>query len=84
MTEQRARDFLANRPPIKEPISVHFRAETLGGHTWVTVFAGKDADHRAKCGDLRFRNEEWQALRSELAAMPYTGAITVKLSESES
>ena len=47
-------------------LSIHFIPERLGGHTWVGVFAGKDADHRAKCGDLFFRNEEWELLADYL------------------
>lgn len=43
-------------------LSVHLIAARQGGHTWVGVFAGKDEDHRAKCGDLCFRNEEWDKL----------------------
>lgn len=43
-------------------LSVAFRFKAQGGHTWVRVFAGPDADHRAKCGDLTFTNDEWAAL----------------------
>jgi hypothetical protein len=40
-------------------ISVHVEPTQLGGHTHVRVFAGNDALHRGKCGDLVFTNEEW-------------------------
>ena len=50
-------------------LSIHLIPERQGGHTWVKVFAGKDADHRAKCGDLCFRNEEYDLLAPNLAAL---------------
>lgn len=43
-------------------LSVHLIPERQGRHTWVGVFAGKDEDHRSKCGELAFRNEEWDLL----------------------
>jgi hypothetical protein len=43
-------------------VSIHFKTKVLGGHTHVAVFVGPDADHRAKAGDLTFRNEEWAVL----------------------
>lgn len=46
--------------------SMSFRFKVLGGHTWVRVFMGVDADHRAKLGELTFRNEEWAWFRSGL------------------
>jgi hypothetical protein len=52
--------------PAMDHLSIHFMPEQQGGHTWVAVFAGKDADHRAKCGDLAFRNEEWELLADYL------------------
>ena len=48
-------------------LSVHLIPERHGGHTWVKVFAGKDARHRGKCGDLCFRNEEWDLLSGFMA-----------------
>jgi diadenosine tetraphosphate (Ap4A) HIT family hydrolase len=50
-------------------LSIHLIPERQGGHTWVKVFAGKDADHRAKCGDLCFRNEEYDLMAPGLAAL---------------
>lgn len=48
-------------------LSMAFRYKVQEGHTWVRVFAGPDADHRAKCGDLTFLNEEWRAFRNWLS-----------------
>lgn len=66
-------------------LSVHFRAEQLGGHTHVAVFAGPDEDHRAKCGDLVFRNEEWQLLAPVLVAADRTirSAVAFELTDVE-
>lgn len=38
-----------------------------GGHTHVRVFM-----NGAKCGDLCFRNEEFEQVKRELAAMTFT------------
>lgn len=46
--------------------SLALRAQRAGGHTHVRVFMGPDPDHRAKCGDLTFTNEEWDALLTAL------------------
>ncbi len=43
---------------------IHYRV--LGGHTHVRVFAGKGSLSLGHCGDLTFRNEEWEALRKHL------------------
>lgn len=48
-------------------LSVHLIPQRQGGHTWVGVFAGKDEDHRSKCGELAFRNEEWDLLSDVIA-----------------
>jgi hypothetical protein len=56
-----------------EHLSLHLIYEVLGGHTHVRVFAGRGADHRAKCGDLTFRNEEWDLL--------FTGLLTSGLTD---
>lgn len=40
-------------------LCVLVRFAVQGGHTHVAIFAGKDFNHLAKCGDLTFRNEEW-------------------------
>lgn len=66
-----------------ETLSVHFRYEVLGGHTHVAVFAGKDADHRAKCGDIVFRNEEWALLKPVLVAADRTIVSAVALEVTE-
>ena len=63
-------------------LSIHLIPKRQGGHTWVKVFAGKDADHRAKCGDLCFRNEEYELLAPRLRELtgPYpTGEDTIDL-----
>lgn len=44
-------------------IRFRFRYEVAGGHTHVRVFAGDSVSVSAtlgKCGDLCFRNEEWE------------------------
>lgn len=43
-----------------------FRFEELGGHTHVRLFAGKgqrEVPGLPKCGDLVFRNEEWDEFK---------------------
>lgn len=40
-----------------------FRFQVQGGHTHVTVFAGKGTSSLGKCGDLVFRNEEFSFLK---------------------
>ena len=41
-----------------------FYYDVLGGHTHVQVFAGEKS--LGKCGDLCFRNEEWEVFMEEL------------------
>jgi len=66
-------------------LSVLFRYEVLGGHTHVAVFAGKDEDHRGKCGDLVFRNEEWHLFQPVLVAADRTvlSAVAIETKEVE-
>jgi hypothetical protein len=46
----------------KKAYKVRMYYEVLGGHTHVRVFAGSATSHGlGKCGDLIFRNEEWEA-----------------------
>jgi hypothetical protein len=40
----------------------------MGGHTHVRVYAGMEGMVLAKCGDLTFRNEEWEEFRKLLDA----------------
>ena len=40
-----------------------FRHMLLGGHVHVQVFAGNNPDALGKCGDLIFREEEWDEFR---------------------
>lgn len=43
---------------------IRYRYKVLGGHTHVRVFCGESPDHTlAKCGDLTFRNEEFETLK---------------------
>jgi hypothetical protein len=44
-----------------------FRYQVQGGHTHVRMFAGKSVPALGKCGDLVFRNEEWNEFLAELA-----------------
>jgi hypothetical protein len=37
-----------------------------GPHVHVVVFAGDDAEHRARSGELTFRVDEWRAFRRML------------------
>lgn len=50
--------------------------EVLGGHTHVRVFAGKGSLSLGKCGDLCFRNEEWEDFKKELG-WPKAGNIEI-------
>ena len=45
------------------PFLYRFRFKVQGGHTHVRVFAGKEPGSPGKCGDLVFRNEEWNEFR---------------------
>lgn len=40
-----------------------FVYKVAGGHTHVAVFAGKAAASLGKCGQLTFRNEEWEVFK---------------------
>lgn len=40
-----------------------FRYLVQGGHTHVRLFAGPHEGALGKCGDLAFRNEEWEAFK---------------------
>jgi hypothetical protein len=54
-----------------------FRYKIQGGHTHVGVFAGPGKLSLGKCGDLVFRNEEWNDFLSELYPMPPGGSIEI-------
>lgn len=43
-----------------------FRYLVQGGHTHVRLFAGPHQGALGKCGDLAFRNEEWDRFRAAL------------------
>ena len=58
-------------------VSVRFIPDVSGGHTRVRVFAGKDAEHRAMCGDLIFRNEEWDLIGPQFATHSNAGVEVV-------
>jgi len=42
------------------------RYKILGGHTHIRVFAGQGEASLGKCGDLVFRNEEWELFKQSL------------------
>lgn len=46
--------------------SLMVRVHQEGAHVRAQIFAGPDADHRAHCGDLRFRMLEWALFRALL------------------
>jgi len=46
-------------------MTFRLRYQVLGGHTHVRVFAG-EGQTLGKCGDLIFRNEEWEAFVHQL------------------
>lgn len=49
-------------------IRFRFRYTVAGGHTHVRVFAGDATSLNAtlgKCGELTFRNEEWEQFREQ-------------------
>ena len=60
------------------------RYEVIGGHTHVRFFAGKSSSSLGKCGDLVFRNEEWQEFLRELDRRPHGGCIEVMPEEAKS
>lgn len=45
-----------------------FRYIVLGGHTHLRLFAGKTEAGLGKCGDLIFRNEEWEEFLKRIGA----------------
>lgn len=59
------------------------RYEVKGGHTHVRFFAGKGSASLGKCGDLVFRNEEWEEFLRELDRRPPGGSIEVLPEEPE-
>lgn len=55
-----------------------FRYLQAGGHTHVRVFAGVSEGALGKCGDLTFRNEEWEEFKNVVATRkdsPYKVSI---------
>lgn len=62
MSDQEEAEPTPTATPHVPIVCVRYRYRLLGGHAHVRVFAGKDFDHLAKCGDLVFRLEEWAAL----------------------
>jgi hypothetical protein len=48
------------------PCRVRFRFIEKGAHTHVRVFAGFGVGSLGNCGNLVFRNEEWQAFAAAL------------------
>lgn len=45
---------------------LRLRYRQAGGHTHVRVFCGEAGFTLAKCGDLTFRNEEWDEIQKLL------------------
>lgn len=44
---------------------IRYRYKVMGEHTHVRVFCGESPEHTlAKCGDLMFRNEEFQEIKA--------------------
>lgn len=53
-----------------EPFVFRFRFQLQGGHVHVRVFAGKGEGALGKCGDLVFRENEWDAFRADVERVP--------------
>ena len=62
-----------------------FRFKVGGGHTWIRVFAGKDAEHLGKCGELTMTNEEFGRFRIliEGGAREIGGSSAIFVNEAE-
>lgn len=48
---------------MNQPLLFRFRYSVAGGHVHVRLFAGKGAGSLCKCGDLCFRDYEWDYFR---------------------
>lgn len=57
-----------------------FTAKEAGGHTHISIAAGKTKLSLGKAGDICLRNEEWEALRRGLVYAP-TAGITIEIFE---
>jgi hypothetical protein len=47
-------------------VTVRFRYRVRGGHTHIRVYGAMEGKTPSKCGDLIFRNEEWEEFRKLL------------------
>lgn len=54
-----------------------FHYEVLGDHTHVKVFCGPYQKTLGKCGDLVFRNSEWENFQGLLDSNPYQGDFAI-------
>lgn len=59
-----------------------FRYKTQGGHTHAVLFAGNTVGGLGKCGDLTFRNEEWDTFCRAIA--PVFGDVVIEFLPEES
>ena len=59
------------------------RYEVRGGHTRVSVFAGKGSLSLYKCGELVFYNEEWEEFQKNLFRFMLPGSDIEVLKEKE-
>ena len=57
-------------PPYRWLMKFRMYYRILGGHTHVRVFAGK-GETLGKCGDLVFRNEEWDAFVMRMTGVEF-------------
>jgi hypothetical protein len=47
-------------------MELKIRICVAGGHTHVGLFMGPAGNTKAKCGDIVFRNEEWELVRDRI------------------
>lgn len=66
---------------MADTLSIRLYGSRQGGHTHIRVFVGPDADHRAKAGDLVFRNEEWDLLEDASRNPEAKISISMRLEE---
>ena len=57
----------------------HFRYQVQGGHTHVRVFAGPHENALGKCGDLTFRNEEFNIFKTETETETETDLLATSI-----
>lgn len=76
------KDCLYCKGFVESSIELRFNVDVAGGHSHVAVFVGPDRSHLAKCGDIVFRNEEWDLIAARIHLITEDGRIITTVSRS--